>query len=132
MGLAQGTSTERQTFDSPETADAEGALRRLPLIAIQQTIAGADLLADSAIGQRHSLRIGSLKPIPWNAQQRRIDLLSVKNARIAAELFIPRERFNLTADALAFPQKLFTRSASQQTFVAERQQAGERGPAQET
>src|SRR5579864_4564789 len=53
MGLDQSAPSQRQIFDCPETADAKGALRRLALIPIEQTVAGAQLLADPAISQLH-------------------------------------------------------------------------------
>ena len=77
MGLVQRAPSQRQIFNRPEAADAKGALRRLALIAIEQTIAGTQLLADPAIGQPHPLRIRTFKAMPRDAQQGCIHVLSV-------------------------------------------------------
>src|SRR5438105_2580675 len=95
MRLLKCAAPKSEVLDSPETAHPERSLRRFSFVAIEQTVTSAKFVANSPIGTLHSLRIGVFKPIPGKTKQGCVQFVSIENAHISLQGFIPRTRFDL-------------------------------------
>ena len=56
---------------------------------------GAEFVADSPIGTLHSLRISVFKTVPGKTKQGCVHFVSIENAHITLQGFIPGTRFDL-------------------------------------
>src|SRR4051812_35996067 len=76
--LLDAAATERKVFHRPESADAEGSLRRLSRIAVEQSAAGIELTAERRVGRAHAVGIRRLEAIPGDAKQASVYVSAVE------------------------------------------------------
>src|SRR5437667_1172816 len=95
VGSGQRAAAKSLVFGFPETTDRECAFRRIGAVAVQQSIGGAQVLQDGAIGAPHAGRIGFFKSVPREQKQAGVQLIAVEDADVALQLWIPSPLLNL-------------------------------------
>src|SRR5437763_937483 len=129
MRLLLALAAGRKIVDLPEAANSKCAFAWLSRIAIEQIVAGSQLLLHAVIGSAHAIRIRGLESIPRQQQQRRVHFLSIEHADVALQLLVPRAGMYLICDSLPLADKKFCRSVFEDAFLRHADQAIERRPA---
>src|SRR5579884_3408640 len=97
----------------PESTDAKSAFGRFTAIAVEQTIRGRELLADTLVCPRHPLGVGMFKAVPGQAEKRGVHVFATKSADITVQVFIPGFGFDFLANAVSGAGKQITRDSLQ-------------------